>query len=350
MGEIRLIPGTISLIKMTDAEYFSEKYSEYISNSKLGLFNEEQGGSFEKYEGGFKEEYSESFELGTAIHSMLLQPDSYHIANINKPSGKLGIFAQEVFKLRQSGLKIKDALTQASINANYYSKQFTDKRIKTAIKGSLDFYLKRIHFQGELDKETIFLSNSLKSKYDECMVSAFSEEVMKILYPEALFQEVEIYNEYAIFCEVEVITDDGEIIRVKLKGKLDNFTINHETETITLNDLKTTGSPIKYFMGNSVIDRDSGERVWYNGSFQKYRYYRQMGMYWWLLQCAIRELYNYEYKSKVNMVVIETIPPFGSKIFPVSNKYITSGLNEFKKLLIELCLKESQIQQELNEK
>ena len=47
---------------------------------------------------------------------------------------------------------------------------------------------------------------------------------------------------------------------------------------MTLNDLKTSGKPAKYFMGNFVKFPD-GTTVWYDGSFQKYHYYRQMGEY-----------------------------------------------------------------------
>lgn len=39
------------------------------------------------------------------------------------------------------------------------------------------------------------------------------------------------------------------------------------------------------------------------------------------------------YKSKANMVVVETIPEFRTKIYSVNGKYIKQGLNEFKKLL-----------------
>lgn len=335
MAEIKIVPGTVKLIKMTDAEYFSDQYKDYISNSKLGLFNADEGGSEEKYEAGFKEEYSESFELGSVVHAMLLQPEFYHIADIHKPTGKLGLFALEVFKLRSTNknMKLMDAMKTASINVNYYSKQFTEGRIKNAIKGSLDFYLKRMHFQEQSNKETIFLSSPLKTKYEECIMNISSSKITETLYPEGLLGPHEYFNEYAILCEVDIISED-DCVRLKLKGKLDNFTLNHEEGIVTLNDLKTTGKNINYFMGNYV--NIEGESVWYNGSFQKYHYYRQMGMYLFLLQYAIQELYGYKYKSKVNMLVIETIPEYRNKVYSVNGKYINAGIEEFKKLLILL--------------
>lgn len=58
------MPETIQCIKMTDEEYFSEKYRGYISNSRLALINPEQGGSPEKYADGFEGGFNASFQLG----------------------------------------------------------------------------------------------------------------------------------------------------------------------------------------------------------------------------------------------------------------------------------------------
>lgn len=64
MGQVNIIPESIKLLKMTDAEYFSSKYNDYLSNSKIGLLNPEEDGSLEKFLTGFKSGYSSSFELG----------------------------------------------------------------------------------------------------------------------------------------------------------------------------------------------------------------------------------------------------------------------------------------------
>ena len=54
----------LRLQKISDEEYFSKKYSNYISNSRLGLINPEQDGSPEKFFAGFKPVYSAAFDLG----------------------------------------------------------------------------------------------------------------------------------------------------------------------------------------------------------------------------------------------------------------------------------------------
>jgi hypothetical protein len=337
MAEIHIRPGTIRLVKMTDDEYFAEK--GYISNSKLGLINPDEDGSFEKFESQIKSEYSESFALGSAIHASVLQPDYFTIPNIDKPSGKLGLFAEEMYKLRSRGLPIHKAIPLASERADYYAGKLKDKRLKTALQSSIPFYLQRMKYETEYGVEPIFISAAMRVKYDKCMINIKNDpEIMEMLSPEGLLRPAEFYNEYVIFCEVDYIdTETGECTIIKIKGKLDNFTINHETETLTLNDLKTTGKPVEYFMGNHVEvfnqETKQKETVWYNGSFQHYRYYRQMGIYIWLLLAAAKEIHGLSYKPKCNMLVVETIPEFNCKVYPVNGRQINFGLEEFKKLL-----------------
>jgi hypothetical protein len=41
-----------------------------------------------------------------------------------------------------------------------------------------------------------------------------------------------------------------------------------------------------------------------------------------------------DYKLKANMLVVETIPTFQSRIYAVKKKHILQGIEEFKNLLI----------------
>ncbi len=329
---LEVIPESIQLIKMDDSTYFSKEYSDYISNSKLGLIDPETGGSPEKYREGFKGGYSESFELGGAIHSMLLQPNEYCIPEINKPSGKLGLFIEHVYSLRQKGNSIIDSINLASESADYYKGKLSKKRLDTAIRESLDFYLKRIHFKEDLSKTPLFLSSTMSDKFNKCMTSiAENKNFMDTLYPQGLIVPTEFFNEYAILCEVKITGDIEKI--VKVKAKLDNFTVDHETNTVVLNDLKSSGRPAAYFMGNNITD-ETGQKVWIPGSFEKYKYYRQIGMYLWLLQAALNKQDIKKFNYKANILVVETIPEFKTKICPISKKWIDKGLKDFKKLLI----------------
>lgn len=255
---------------------------------------------------------------------MLLQPEDFEVSDLVKPNGKLGLFAEAFLKLRKEGYKIDDALTQASLDADYYASGFGVNRRKKAIKESLPYYLKKMKVvEDPLGKEILYLSAGIKNKFDQCIPVA-DKAFKSYLHPEGLLAPPESFNEYAILCELE-IEEEGEIVLVKLKGKLDNYTIDHMSQEIILNDLKTTGKPVSYFMGGTVM----GD--WLDGSFQKFHYYRQMALYLWLLKEALSLK---DYTVKANMLVVESVPNFGSRVYKVGGKSIQAGFMEFKALLL----------------
>ena len=61
--DFKVIPlyDTIKHAKISDEEYFSSKYKQCISNSKLKLIDSEEGGSPEKYKIGLKSSFNPSF-------------------------------------------------------------------------------------------------------------------------------------------------------------------------------------------------------------------------------------------------------------------------------------------------
>lgn len=339
MERIEIVPGSIQIIKMTDEEYFSDKYKDYISNSRLGLINPDQGGSVELYKTGISSGYSDSFELGSIVHGVLLQPERYTISDIRKPSGKLGQFADKMYKYSKEGMSFNDAVNKASIDADYYAGKLTEKRLTTAVESCTPYWVQRKEREKEIinletDKSTLYISEAMAQKFECCLTGIDNEPRIKsLLCPQGILEAAETYNEYAIFAEVD-ITIDGVVTRKKVKAKLDNYTVNHETEEVTLNDLKTTGKPIGFFMGNLVKIDGQEDKVWYDGSFQHFHYYRQMGMYLWLLNCAMHFNKGIDYKLKVNMLVVETTGEFKSRVYSVSKKQIQQGLDEFKKLMI----------------
>lgn len=332
---VELIPSSIKAIRMSDEEYFSDKYKNYISNSKLSLINPAEGGSYEKFISGFNTDYSDSMELGSAVHAMILQPDDYIISPLIKPNGKLGKFVEEVIKFRKQGLSLEKSFYEASISANYFSGKLKGKRLQTAIIKGLPFYLKKFKEEEIEGKTIINLSESLHPKFAECYNSINNNlSVKSVLYPDYLVMPNEVYNEIAIFADFKVTVENVSKI-IKFKCKIDNFTINHELSEVSLNDLKTTSSPASYFMGNEVKVED--ELVWYDGSFQKYRYYRQAAIYMMILQSYVNILHpDKKFLFKSNMIVVETVPKYESVVYSIDNSYIIHGLKEFKSLIIEV--------------
>ena len=321
---IKIIPESVKLLRLSDEEYFSNTYKDYISNSSLSLLDPANNGSIKKFLDGYKNDYSESFELGSAVHLECLQKGEYKIIDIDKPTSKLGVFSEKLYNLRKEGLPIYKAIQEASIQANYYANKLNDKKIKNALTQLLPYYLQRL----ELPEDNyVILPSRLYEKYTMMMKSINSnKKFLAKLNPNDEFKDnIKIYNEYAILCEIDI---DGRII--KFKGKLDNFTVDEENKKITLNDLKTTGKPINYFMGNYIY-KENGERQWYNGSFQRYNYYRQLAVYLILLKKALPQYSDYSYNC--NMLVVEALPDYKSDIFKVSLKHLQQGLEEFKNLL-----------------
>lgn len=334
METIEIIPESIELIRISDEEYFSEKYEHYISNSRLSLINPEQGGSFEKYEKGFDNAYSNSFELGSAVHAMFLQKGEFELSNIIKPSGKLGVFADEVLKLSVTETEIdKEFYRKAAKKADYYANSLTDNRLMTALDKCESYWILR-NEEEKKDIEQIYLSEANLYKTNECLRSLNNNhEIYKVLNPSTIAEPIQSFNEYALLADVKV-TIDGEETILPIKAKLDNFIINDESGEIILNDLKTTGRPVEYFMGNHITD-GNGDKVWIKGSFEKYHYYRQMGMYLWMLASYYKHQ-GYDYKLKANMIVVESFDNPKSAVYKVYDKHIKFGLKELKKLLIEV--------------
>ena len=122
--------------------------------------------------------------------------------------------------------------------------------------------------------EITFLRNIEIKIYPSDPISNNNPEIQELLHPKGVFDSPLSVNEAALFIQVKAESEGKETI-LKLKGKLDNFTIDTETGEVVLNDLKTTG--------HRLID--------FKDSFKKYHYNRQMA--------KILVLYTVMYISKV---------------------------------------------------
>ena len=76
---------TLTVGKISDQEYFSKKYSDFISNSRLGYINPNQDGSPDKFFTSMKPIYSDSLLLGSAVHSQYLQPELFELVEASHP-------------------------------------------------------------------------------------------------------------------------------------------------------------------------------------------------------------------------------------------------------------------------
>lgn len=308
---------------ITDDEYFSDTYKDYISNSRLSLINPEQGGSPEKYLNGLKNNVSDSLYFGSAVHEMVLQPESFYVENsVNRPTAKMGFMADYLYKYYlEGGLSIEDVI-EASDKIDYYKGKMDDKKIYNVFEKCTPYWEARSKLKDN-DKNPIFLDEKSRNKLYKCLESVKNNtEIQNLLYPEGIIEDPLSMNEAALFIDVKAKLGDKEIV-LKLKAKLDNFTIDFENNKVVLNDLKTTGHFIDQF----------------ENSFKSYCYYRQMAMYIWMLTLYAKKYHKIDKISSLNanMLLISTIPDFKSGIYKVSKQEISKGYDEFKFLLQEVA-------------
>jgi len=313
---------TLCLEKISDKVYFSEKYSGYISNSRLGYLNPRQDGSPEKFFAGFQDRFSQAFELGSAVHELVLQPEYFELAEeLGKPTAKLGAVADKLYPISIEREVTMDDLIAASDVVDYYKGKITTTLFKEVIKQCTPYWENRrnLEFNLERDKELIFLDPKSKATVVSCVESLRNnDKVMKLLHPQGLVEDPISENEKAILLDVKVEAPDGKSIVLRLKSKLDNYTIDTETNTIVLNDIKTIGKVVSEIDNNILA----------------FHYSREMGMYMYLLKQVANKFYNLKNpKYSANYLVVSTIPNYYSKVRPVTQKELVSGFWEFRTLL-----------------
>lgn len=311
-----------------DSEYFA---IPGISNSKLKLIDPLEGGSPETYLKGFPKTYNVSLATGSAVHQMLLQPESFILSDYEgKPSAKLGYFIDCVYEFRHKGHTIEDAVYLASEKADYYSGKFTHNIFKKAVKAGLDYYLRRL--RGEFSESDIVLPKAQLEACKSCLNSLKNNQSVKQLLSENLLEPKQFLNEIALFSDIEITFPDGETHTIPFKGKLDQVIIDPEKKLIYLNDLKTTSKSCEVFMGGMY------EGEWFNGSFQKLHYMRQFTCYLLMLQMYCEQVLNLtDYNYMCNVIVVETTGENRAKVYPINNSYIQYGAKEFKELICRVA-------------
>lgn len=312
---------TLKLEKIDDSIYFSTKYSNYISNSRLGLINPNQGGSPESFFNGFKPIYSSSLDLGSTVHQMCLQRDLFTICNeVDKPSAKMGILADKLYKDYDN--ISPELICKVAGEIDYYHGLLSEKQVNNVIEKCTPYWNSRKRYESIYTgtKEVIFLEPKLRETAYNCINAIESnKKIQNLLHPIGLLENPLSENEQAILLDIRVdIPENDKHFILKLKSKLDNYTIDKESNVITVNDIKTLGRVVSEVSVN----------------IEKYHYNRELAMYSFLLSLVAKKYYNLENpKVKGNYLVVSTIPQYYTKVVPMTVKMFTEGWMEFKKLL-----------------
>lgn len=296
---------------ISDEVYFrSEPWCDYISNSKLNLVDPSLGGSIELFERSFQSKRrSKGFQMGTIVHTLILQSPDYGVSDMVKPSGKLGEITYTVFKLRSQDPKmtIAEAIAMSVKVNDYYKGKPSENILKKAMKEGLPYYR---HLRLWREKEYILTSQEVETTLG-CITSLqTNEKIRNLIFPKA---PVLSFNEHAMSVDVQL---DDRTYTVKIK--IDSWTIDVDKQIVVLNDLKTSGVGLHNFVNGywETYPTDTDTiRIFHPGSFQKYKYYRQLALYAKVLSLYVEKNFGFKPTIIINIVAVETRAPYLSRIF-----------------------------------
>lgn len=260
LKDIKITPllDTLRLEKISDKEYFSKAYNGYISNSRLGLIYDFEIGleTPEKFFQGLSKNgiYSDSIRLGTIVHSCSLQPESFLVCDsVDLPTAKMGFMCEYLYNPELEYPSDED-IVRASDHIGYYKGKLTENRILEVKNKYHDFWLKRVNFEAYNSdpREVLYGSEKLRETASNCLTAlSLNQQIQELLHPTDLFGNPIISeNEQAILLDVEVNIPKSEPFILRLKAKLDNYTIDTINNEICVNDIKTLGKILSEFNSN----------------------------------------------------------------------------------------------------
>lgn len=264
---------------------------------------------------------SENYSGMSAVHELVLQPDAFELAeDLGKPTAKLGAMADELYPVFLGGDVTINDVIRASNKIDYYKDKISMERFKDVVAKCTPYWEARQKQEFDItSKERIFLDMKTREVVKSCVEALNNNKsVQNLLHPMGLVEDPISENEQAILLDVEAECPNGKKFVIRLKAKIDNYTIDRETNTITVNDVKTIGKIVSEIDSNIV----------------KYHYSREFAMYIYLLKLCAEKFYGLENpKIKANYLIVSTIPNFYTKVRPVPYGEIRAGFHEFNALL-----------------
>lgn len=338
--QLKPLTETVHIKNISDEVYFSKEYGNYISNSRLKLINPDEGGNPKKFFDGLNNNklYSDALIFGSAVHELTLQPSEFILTEIDRPTAKAGFMADYIYDnyigpCGDNVGEVMDALTdsifiEASDEIDYYKGKMNEDKINALKEKCEQYWIDRAMFEENYTGPTpIYLPSKMREQLRE-VLNAFNnnKKFEELLNPKGLLGDPLSMNETTILMDMEYTVNLPEGKKegiLHLKSKLDNFSIDGENNTITVNDVKTTGKYVTEFA---------------NGAFNFFHYYRELGMYTWLLKHAVAKHYNiYNPTIKSNCLVVETFPGYFTKTYELTKMDLLKGMQEFGWLLRQVA-------------
>ena len=319
--QIKITPilDSLKLEDIDDDVYFSEKFKNYISNSRLGILKKDGVKVFFE---GIPQVYNPSFETGTLIHQQVLQPEAFYvIPEVFKPTAKAGLMADALYK-SDGTVPTDDEIKSMSYVIGYYKDKLTVNRLKEFREKAEPYWRDRFLYETnnpfkEGDKKRIYTDERNFELLTNCLKTLNeNSEIQSLLNPVGIVDTPITGNEKTILLDIQMEVPGYEPRVYKLKAKLDNFSIDTEENVITVNDLKTTSRPA----------------VQFNPTF--FSYEREIAFYSYLLKQVAKKYYNVDKPIiKGNFLVVSTIPEYNTLVYPMTPKLFKSGMLEVSYLL-----------------
>ena len=319
--QIKITPilDSLKLEDIDDDTYFSEKFKNYISNSRLGILKKDGVKVFFE---GIPQVYNPSFETGTLIHQQVLQSEAFYvIPEVFKPTAKAGLMADALYK-SDGTVPTDDEIKSMSYVIGYYKDKLTSNRLKEFREKAEPYWRDRFLYETnnpfkEGDKKRIYTDERNFELLTNCLKTLNeNSEIQNLLNPVGIVDTPIKGNEKTILLDIQMEVPGYEPRVYKLKAKLDNFSIDTEENVITVNDLKTTSRPAKDF----------------NPKY--FSYQREIAFYSYLLKQVAKKYYNIEKPTiKGNFLVVSTIPEYNTLVYPMTPKLFKSGMLEVSYLL-----------------
>ena len=305
---------TLQLEDISDEEYFSQRFKNYISNSRLGVLKKDGAKAFFE---GIPQVYNSSFETGSLIHTMCLQPEDYEvIEGVYKPTAKAGLMADALYKV-DGTTPTDDEIKSMSYIIGYYKDKLTSNRLKEFRDKAEPYWRDRFIYETnnpfkEGDKKRIYTDERNFELLNNCLNTLNeNKDIQNLLHPTGVLDTPITGNEKTILLDIQMEIPGYEPKVYKLKAKLDNFSIDKEENVITVNDLKTTSRP--------AIQFDP----------EYFSYQREIAFYSWLIKLCAKKFYNVENSNtKGNFLVVSTIPEYNTLVYPMTSKLFMSGWKE----------------------
>ena len=275
--------------------YFKDKR---VSNSSLSYINPEQGGSARKFkdylDGNLAHLETPSLYHGSMIHKFLLEPETFAVADVERPSDTIVKIMEMVYNITKGEIdtdidKHHEYIFGSAKELNYGQTWKPDTLIKKAIDQGKEYYDFLLRADGK-----VCIDQKMAG-----MLSAIKDSIGTHKAATNLLFTGEGENESEYFWGPNK----------EYKSKIDRY---QKTGTkVNLIDLKTTSKSIEMF-------RDS---------FEYYHYDRQMAFY----VDALED--NFMLVDKVYIIAVETTGYYQVRVFEISKNLIEEGRKKYKDLL-----------------